>query len=87
MALVRTQWCMVHNCHEASEAHHAGRRAAGRKADDDTCIPFCQRHHVEWHGATGTFGGWRQEKRREWAKWAIGYTQAAHARAHGERAA
>ena len=34
-------------CAGPVEADHAGRRGRGRKADDDTVIPLCVRHHRE----------------------------------------
>jgi hypothetical protein len=50
MAFIRSQQCCV--CEKLRlvnfgriEAHHAGQRAFGRKADDRTCIPLCWRHH------------------------------------------
>ena len=63
-------------CGGVIEAHHAGKRAAGRKADDDTCISLCSRHHGDWHGATGAFWGWTREQRRSWADARITETQA-----------
>lgn len=58
------------------EAHHAGRRAAGRKANDDTCIPLCNFHHRCWHSGAPPFDRWTREQRREWADARIADTQA-----------
>ena len=45
---VRQQPCLV--CGLApSDAHHAGRRYMGRKPPDDTCVPLCRFHHMEYH--------------------------------------
>ncbi len=57
-------------------AHHAGiGRGMGQKADDDTCVPLCQGHHMEWHAMCGYFKGWDKARRREWAEWAIQETR------------
>jgi hypothetical protein len=61
-------------------AHHAGQRAAGRRANDDTCIPLCGWCHDCWHGAGGPFNGWDREQRRTWADARIAETQALYAR-------
>ena len=46
-----------------SEAHHAGDRAFGRKADDHTCIPLCNSCHV---GIPKLNEFPSKEARREW---------------------
>lgn len=67
------------------EAHHAGKRAAGRKADDDTCIPLCRAHHRSWHAGGLPWLDWHRVDRREWADARIAETQSAY-RAKGAAA-
>lgn len=83
MNWVRTLPCCAYDdgktgrCANATtDAHHAGKRAAGRKADDNTCIPFCHWHHMCWHSASGFFTGMTREERRRWADARITETQA-----------
>lgn len=64
-------------CDGSVEAHHAGARAAGRKADDDTCIPLCTGHHRQWHAASGVFSGLTRESRSMWASERIADTRRA----------
>lgn len=83
MAWVRTLPCVLQGggCLGAIHAHHAGVRAGGRKADDNTTIPFCARHHGAWHDGAFPFLGWIRQRRRDWATKRIAETQAAwHAR-------
>ena len=56
----------------------AGRRGAGRKAHDSTCVPLCKRHHQ----ASRFPRAWTQDQRRAWLRAALVYTQAC-ARAAG----
>jgi hypothetical protein len=57
-------------------AHHAGERPGmSRKAPDDTAVPLCVRHHVEWHDASGHFASLDKAGRRLWAEAAIVDTQ------------
>lgn len=82
MLWVKRQPCLMHgvwgSCEGRVEADHAGRRGAGRKAHDSTCIPLCRYHHQ-----AGRFPrAWRQEQRRAWLHAAVIYTQAS-ARAVG----
>ncbi len=67
---VREQPCSVrmHDpCDGPVVAHHAGNdRGLSQRAHDHTCIPFCNKHHVEWHGATGMFKRWKKGERRAW---------------------
>lgn len=73
-------------CYSAGKvihAHHAGQRAGGRKADDDTCIPLCEEHHRNWHDARGRFYGWTRDQRRTWADARIAETRAKLARPRG----
>lgn len=48
------------------EADHAGPRGLGQKADDDTCIPLCAKHHRERTDFSGAFRSWDQRRMREW---------------------
>ena len=65
-----------HSCVGPVEAHHAGERGVGRKADDTTAIPLCTLAHRDWHGATGCFRGWTRETRKAWAWRVIAETRA-----------
>lgn len=63
MAWVRERPCVLvgtGECAGRTEAHHAGGRPLGRKADDDTTIPLCRHHH-----ARITDGAYPREARRE----------------------
>ena len=64
-------------CIGGVQAHHAGLRPLGRKADDDTAIPLCTRHHGEWHSGYGVFKGWTRAQRRDWADERIAETRRA----------
>jgi hypothetical protein len=76
MLWVKRQPCLMHgvwgSCEGRVEADHAGRRGAGRKAHDSTCIPLCRRHHQ----ASRFPRAWTQEQRRAWLHAAVVYTQA-----------
>jgi hypothetical protein len=82
MLWVKRQPCLMHgiwgSCSELVEADHAGRRGAGQKAHDSTCIPLCHRHHQ----ASRFPLDWSQAQRRAWLHAAIVYTHAC-ARAAG----
>lgn len=82
MLWVKRQPCLMRgvwgSCEGRVEADHAGRRGAGRKAHDSTCIPLCHRHHQ----ASRFPRAWSQEQRRAWLHAAVVYTQAV-ARAAG----
>jgi hypothetical protein len=79
---VKRQPCLMRGvwgtCESWVEADHAGRRGAGRKAHDSTCIPLCKRHHH----ASRFPRAWPQAQRRAWLHAAVVYTQAC-ARAAG----
>jgi hypothetical protein len=84
MAFVRTLPCAVAAesmgpgfilCEGRMHAHHAVNRARGGK--DDTCIPLCDRHHSQWHGATGVFRFLGKLQRFAWSMKQIAATQAA----------
>lgn len=81
MLLVKQLPCLLRgpDCSGAVEAHHAGKRAGGRKADDDTCIPLCNGHHTGkhgWHTSNGFARGWGQALRRAWSDERIADTRA-----------
>lgn len=53
-------------------AHHAGRKpGTALKAQDNTAIPLCNKHHRAWHDTNGVFRGWTKAQRRYWADAAI----------------
>lgn len=62
-------------CTGKVEADHAGLRPVSRKADDDTCIPACNRHHFERTNFIGTFKGWSHDRMRTWLDAAITSTR------------
>lgn len=82
MLWVKRQPCLMRGvwgtCSGRVEADHAGRRGAGRKAHDSTCIPLCHCHHQ----ASRFPRAWTQDQRRAWLRAAVVYTQAC-ARAAG----
>lgn len=57
MAWIRSLPCILagNHCSGRVHAHHAGKRAFGRKASDNTCIPLCAGHHGELHERRGYF--------------------------------
>lgn len=77
LAFVRGLPCalMGDDCAGRTEAHHAGRRPFGRKADDTTAIPLCSHHHERLTNA-----GWSRESRRALEASAIAVTQSMWAR-------
>jgi hypothetical protein len=76
MLWVKGQPCLMRGvwgcCEGSIEADHAGRRGAGRKAHDSTCIPLCRYHH----GASRFPRAWTQDQRRAWLHAAVVYPQA-----------
>jgi len=76
MLWVKRQPCLMRGvwgrCEGRVEADHAGRRGAGRKAHDSTCIPLCKLHHQ----ASRFPLAWTQDQRRAWLHAAVVYTQA-----------
>lgn len=81
LAFVRSlPCCVVDDKHGGRiDPHHAGERPAGRKADDDTCIPMCRYHHDQWDGPMwhgNPFRTWDHEKRRAWQDERIAETRA-----------
>lgn len=88
MRRVRKLPCIVRACAESSpggirfttcrgrvQADHAGERAFGRKAPDDTTIPLCTKHHRERTDYTGMFKGMTADTMRAWCDWAIAMTK------------
>jgi hypothetical protein len=91
MARVRELYClctdfifrsgMYDDCHrgcsarDTMHAHHMGARGLGQKCTDYETVPFCERHHRDWHDCTGPFEGKSKEWRREFAQAAIEDTQ------------
>jgi len=63
-------------CDGHVQADHAGRRGIGRKADDRTCIPLCEKHHTQRASFHGIFRTWTRERMRVWLDAAIAHTQA-----------
>lgn len=53
-------------CSGRIEADHAGLRAMGRKASDDSTIPMCSLHHRERHDFAGVFRDWSRAQMRAW---------------------
>lgn len=69
MAWVRTQPCCAKpfgRCYGRVEADHAGTRGYGEKADDNTCIPLCGKHHTQRGSFSGPFRPWDQARMRGW---------------------
>lgn len=62
-------------CYGRVQADHAGSRALGRKAPDDTCIPMCEQHHEERTDYKRTFRGFSKDEMRAWNDWAIQKTR------------
>ncbi len=88
MGWVKTQPCRLRELQDAagacsgsgwSEADHAGARAGFRRADDDTCIPLCNRHHRDRTTRRGYFAGRDWDWMRGWCDAAIAETRAAYA--------
>ena len=79
LAWVRTLKCAApqgpHGCRGPIEAHHAGPRGLGQKADDHTAIAMCRYHHRCWHDGRGVFVGWDRQLRAAWVEVVIGETQ------------
>lgn len=77
LAYVRGLRCFVGvGCQGRIHAHHAGPRpGTAMKAPDDTAIPLCEKHHTEWHGASGFFRTMDKTDRRRWSDTAIQVTQ------------
>lgn len=79
LARVRTLRCAAPHgpsgCHGAIEAHHAGPRGLGQRADDRTAIPLCRYHHRAWHDGRGVFADWAHEVRAVWVAAVIAETQ------------
>lgn len=63
-------------CHGRIHAHHMGERGLGQKCSDLETVPFCEKHHAEWHDCRGVFADKSKEWRREFAQAAIEDAQA-----------
>jgi hypothetical protein len=63
-------------CSGSMHAHHMGARGLGQKCSDLETVPFCERHHRDWHDCTGPFADKSKEWRLEFAKAAIEQTRA-----------
>ena len=46
------------------------------KAPDCDTFPLCQKHHREFHDASGFFRGWTKQERRAWQDEAVVTTTA-----------
>lgn len=85
--------CIVHGC-EARECENAHTETGGmgRKADADTVVPLCTRHHAEYHRGAESFASrhgldLEQAARETEAKWALyGDDVVARAKADGRYA-
>ena len=64
----RLPCCVGMDCWGQVEADHAGQRPVGRKADDDTAIPMCRRHHQDRTDARGIFYGLQAGEMRRWCQ-------------------
>jgi hypothetical protein len=71
-------------CHGQVQADHAGRRGWGQKADDQTCIPLCRRHHRERDHFHGTFKTWDHDRMRQWLDLMAAWYQKAYRRGSPE---
>lgn len=63
------------HCRGDNVAHHARGGTMARKADDDTCICLCVKHHNDWHAASGPFTTWKKPRRTEWSEEYISETR------------
>lgn len=73
VAFIRRQPCAVSaimgvagDCTGRVDPDHTGRRPAGRKADDRTCIPLCRKHHRARDQFSGFFRDWSRDTMRTW---------------------
>lgn len=62
-------------CGGAVEADHAGTRAFGLKAPDDTCIPLCTVHHRDRTDMRGFFRSFDRWRMRQWCDAAVEATR------------
>lgn len=49
LAFVRTQPCCVCKNPYGSQPHHTEKSGTSMKGTDLSCIPLCERHHIEIH--------------------------------------
>lgn len=71
-------------CDGHVQADHAGKRGLSVKANDDTCIPLCEKHHTQRASFHGYFKDFDQERMRAWLLEQIAYYQAEYTK-HLER--
>lgn len=86
LEVVRQMPCfleLARECEGPIHAHHAIHRSQG--GIDRDAIPLCQKHHREWHEASGYFYGLNKTERRLWAGAAISYTQTVAKRMRAEQ--
>jgi hypothetical protein len=89
MAWCKLQPCLLRDVDGAGEcegwvigvvdADHAGARAGFHRADDDTVIPLCSRHHRDRTESRGYFATLSKPERVEWRMRAIEAMQAKYA--------
>ncbi len=67
LAWIRQQPCCVCGGTFGVVPHHSTvGRGLSRKTSDRETMPLCVKHHREFHGASGYFGGWGKRDRRRW---------------------
>jgi hypothetical protein len=74
-----------HRCDGPLEADHGGHRAAGRKANDDTCIALCRKAHRQRTDFAGPFRHLDQDAMRRWLDSGIQWTRAQVERLRAQR--
>lgn len=67
-----------HVCNGPVQADHQGRRAFGRKANDDTEVALCPLAHLQRDAFKGPFKTWDHDRMRAWLDDNIAATQAAY---------
>ncbi len=81
MAWVLTQPCLLRSvadagpCYGRVQADHAGARALGKKAPDNTCIPLCLKHHHDRTVYVGYFKDHDAKAMRAWCDWQVAIVQ------------
>jgi len=88
LAWLRTQRCVLgflRECFGAPVAHHHTHgRGMGQKASDRRAMPFCTRHHDDFHNARGHFKTMKRQQRRDFQDEHCGAHWAAYSRAPRE---
>ena len=60
------------SCPGPVETHHDTQdRAHGKKAGHERGMPMCHTSHMDFHGNSGPFKGWKREQLREWQTWQV----------------